>query len=638
MTSRRTWSLGAKLAIVAAPFLTLTLLAIAATLWVSWQLEGGAAAVNEAGRLRMQSYRVSLSLVAGDRDALRAQSADFERTLALLRDGDPGRPLAVPWDDEVSARFAEVRQDWRRFGERLASDAPPDLPALRVEVAELTARIDALVDGIESHMSRWTGLQHLLQVAVLVFVAAGGATLLLTGYRFVLEPVWALRAGMRRLQAGDFGARVDSTSRDEFGMLAEGFDQLADHLQSLYRNLEAKVAEKTSELHEKRERLEALYDMTTLIAGATSLETLASGFTERIRRVARADGVALRWTDEHNERYMLLASHGLPGTMTGEERCLVVGDCHCGVPDAPAGLRIIPIHSLPAGSMAHCAKAGFETVVSLPIRLHARTMGEVDLFYDGRVDPSESERSLLEALTAHLSAAMENLRLDSLAKEAAVSQERNLLARELHDSIAQSLAFLKIQVELMRNALREGDAARIQSVLDEIDVGVRESYADVRELLVHFRTRANSEQIEPALRSTLRKFEHQSGVAAEFHIDGQGLPLPPDVQIQVLHIVQEALSNARKHAGATHVWLDVHQTPHWRFEIRDDGCGFLLPPDGHADGHVGLRIMAERAERIGAALEVVAARGGGTRVVLDLAPPASGARPRAPAAAAVASR
>ena len=285
-------------------------------------------------------------------------------------------------------------------------------------------------------------------------------------------------------------------------MLAEGFDQLADHLQSLYRNLEAKVAEKTSELHEKRERLEALYDMTTLIAGATSLETLASGFTERIRRVARADGVALRWTDEHNERYMLLASHGLPGTMTGEERCLVVGDCHCGVPDAPAGLRIIPIHSLPAGSMAHCAKAGFETVVSLPIRLHARTMGEVDLFYDGRVDPSESERSLLEALTAHLSAAMENLRLDSLAKEAAVSQERNLLARELHDSIAQSLAFLKIQVELMRNALREGDAARIQSVLDEIDVGVRESYADVRELLVHFRTRANSEQIEPALQDS----------------------------------------------------------------------------------------------------------------------------------------
>jgi two-component system nitrate/nitrite sensor histidine kinase NarX len=644
MTTRRTWNLGAKLAIVATPFLTLTLLAIAATLWVSWQLEGGAAAVNEAGRLRMQSYRVSLSVAAGDLDALREQSAAFERTLVLLRDGDPGRPLFVPWDEQVHARFAEVQQDWRRFAARLAADGPPDVPALRVEVAELVARIDALVDGIESHMSRWTGLQHLLQIAVLVFAVAGGATLLLTGYRFVLEPVWTLRKVMQRLQAGDFGARVQSTSRDEFGMLAEGFDQLAAHLQSLYRNLEAKVAEKTSELQEKRERLEALYDMTTLITEATTLEALAAGFTERIRRVARADGVALRWTDETNERYLLLASHGLPATMTDEERCLVVGDCHCGVPDAPAGLRIIPIQSLPADSMAHCAKAGFETVVSLPIRLHARTMGEVDLFYDGRVEPSESERSLLEALTAHLSAAMENLRLDGLAREAAVSQERNLLARELHDSIAQSLAFLKIQVALMRDALDGGDDRRIQSVLDEIDVGVRESYADVRELLVHFRTRANTEQIEPALRTTLRKFENQSGVATALHIDGQGLPLSPELQIQVLHIVQEALSNVRKHAGATRVWLDVHQSPHWRFEVRDDGCGFAQKQaaDGQADGHVGLRIMAERAERIGASLEVVSAPGRGTRVMLDLAPPAlaaAGNRSDAPtAASAMASR
>ena len=169
---------------------------------------------------------------------------------------------------------------------------------------------------------------------------------------------------------------------------------------------------------------------------------------------------------------------------------------------------------------------------------------------------------------------MENLRLDSLAKEAAVSQERNLLARELHDSIAQSLAFLKIQVQLMRDALASGNAQRMQAVLGEIDAGVRESYGDVRELLVHFRTRANAEHIEPALQTTLRKFEHQSGIKARLPMQGQGLPLSPDVQIQVLHIVQEALSNVRKHARASQVWLDVQQQPRWRFEVRDDGIGF----------------------------------------------------------------
>jgi two-component system, NarL family, nitrate/nitrite sensor histidine kinase NarX len=344
---------------------------------------------------------------------------------------------------------------------------------------------------------------------------------------------------------------------------------------------------------------------------------------QRIAQVAHADGVALRWSDENNQRYLLLASHGLPVDMAEREQCLAAGDCHCGMPQAAPGVRVIPIQALPQGSLAHCARADFETVVSLPIRLHERTMGEVNLFYNAQVSPSQAERSLLEALTAHLTAAMENLRLDSLAKEAAVSQERNLLARELHDSIAQSLAFLKIQVQLMRDALASGNAARIQAVLGEIDTGVRESYGDVRELLVHFRTRANAEHIEPALQTTLRKFEHQSGIKATLQMQGQGLPLTPDRQIQVLHILQEALSNVRKHARASHVWLDVQQQPRWRFEVRDDGVGFEAEDHGRGETHVGLRIMAERAERIGATLEVISTPGHGSSVVLELMPAAT---------------
>ena len=96
-------------------------------------------------------------------------------------------------------------------------------------------------------------------------------------------------------------------------------------------------------------------------------------------------------------------------------------------------------------------------------------MGEVDLFFHAQIELADAERSLLEALTVQLAGAMENLRLDASAVEAAVSQERSLLARELHDSIAQSLAFLKIQVQLMRDALASGDAQRVEHVLGEID-------------------------------------------------------------------------------------------------------------------------------------------------------------------------
>jgi two-component system nitrate/nitrite sensor histidine kinase NarX len=228
---------------------------------------------------------------------------------------------------------------------------------------------------------------------------------------------------------------------------------------------------------------------------------------------------------------------------------------------------------------------------------------------------------LLEALSSHLASGMENLRLNALEKEAAVSQERHLLARELHDSIAQSLAFLKIQVQLMRDAIKTRNESEIAKILEEIDAGVRESYGDVRELLLHFRTRTNTEDIEPALATTLQKFEHQSGIKTTLTMQGQGLPLAPDMQIQVLHIIQEALSNVRKHAHASQAWLDVQQQPTWRFEVRDDGIGFNPDTDQYDETHVGLRIMSERAQRIGAHIDVISTPSRGSSIVLTLPPP-----------------
>ena len=623
MSHPRHWTLGVKLALVATPFVLLALVSIALTLWVSWQLDGGAAAVNEAGRMRMQTYRMSLSIGTGARDALPGLAAEFERSLALLRHGDYERPLFVPWDDAVRQQFAVVEEDWQRFRRDWIANAAAAVDGLPAHAAAFVADIDALVAGIERHMSRWTAMLHLLQMAMMGFAVLGSAVLLYAGYLFVLEPVSRLKQATERLQRGDFSARVDRMTSDEFGTLAECFNGMAEHLQSMYRDLEGKVAEKTSQLEEKRERLEALYDVTALVAKATSLAELANGFAERVRRVARADGVALRWSDEANERFLLLAAEGLPASMADGEQCLRAGDCRCGSLQPGDGVRVIPIEAAAPARLPHCGEAGYATLVSIPVRLHERLMGEVDLFFHAQIRLSDAERSLLEALAAHLAGAMENLRLNALEREAAVAQERTFIARELHDSIAQSLAFLKIQVQLMRDALDAGDADRAARVLAEIDAGVRECYGDVRELLVHFRTRASGEDIGPALVTTLRKFEHQSGLKATMQVQGQGMPLSPDLQIQVLHIVQEALSNVRKHARASRVWVAVQQQPQWRFEVRDDGAGFVPEAPPHDETHVGLRIMAERAHRIGATLDIVSTPGRGTSIVLTLPPPAS---------------
>lgn len=632
------WGLGSKLAVVGTPFLLAALLSTAATLWVSWQLDGGAAAVNEAGRLRMQAYRMALVAASGPEQELVGLTQEFETSLLLLQSGDTERPLFMPWDEQVRLRFDAVQADWAQFHAQRPSGAPDNAAPLRSDTVRFVADIDALVASIEAHMARWTSILHLLQIGVLSLAMIGATVLIVTGYRFVLEPVQLLKQAIEKIQAGDWGARVERVTSDEFGTLADGFNGMAEHLQLMYRNLEAKVKEKTLELEEKRERLESLYEVTSMVAHATSLDALAQDFSQRLMRIARADGVAVRWSDQANQRFVMLASSGLSADMVQDEQCLHAGDCHCAVVASAPQLRVIAIRAEAPAALQHCAKAGFNTVVNVPIRLHERVLGEVDLFFHAKVEPSAAERTLLEALNSHLASAMDNLRLKALEKEAAVSQERHLIARELHDSIAQSLAFLKIQVQLMRQAVNGGSAAEIQSVLEEIDMGVRESYGDVRELLMHFRTRANTEDIEPALATTLRKFEHQTGLATALAITGHGLPLSADVQIQVLHIVQEALSNVRKHAHASKVWLDVQQQPVWRFEVRDDGVGYQADNSALEETHVGLRIMVERAQRIGALLEYISTPGVGTSVLLTLplatlAPLITGASALSPAPA-----
>jgi two-component system nitrate/nitrite sensor histidine kinase NarX len=209
------------------------------------------------------------------------------------------------------------------------------------------------------------------------------------------------------------------------------------------------------------------------------------------------------------------------------------------------------------------------------------------------------------------------------------------MARELHDSIAQSLAFLKIQVQLMQEALDHQNLVQAQAR------AARDRCRRARELRRRARTAG-------ALPHPRQFGGHRAGAAdhlaqvraADRHASHatngrQRLPLAPDRQIQVLHILQEALSNVRKHAGATQVWLDVQQQPQWRFEVRDNGHGFDAQ-QGQDETHVGLRIMTERAQRIGGHLEVLSRPGHGTSVLLTLAPEAAGTPPL-PAAEAVAS-
>lgn len=617
---RRTASLSTKLIRIGAGLLVVVLTSIGLTLWVTWQLEGGAAAVNEAGRMRMQAWRLSSAVQAGlPSHEISALVGEFDRSLVLLRDGDAARPLFMPRDAEVDVRFAEVQRLWSAQRQAWLAGGMVEAEVSQEAAEIFVAGIDRLVLAIEIELSGLTATLNLFQFFMMALAIIGAVVMLYTGYMYVIHPLGYLRQGLSRLESGDFSVRVDVDTQDEFGEVAAGFNHMAKTLQSLYEDLEAKVAEKTRRIEAQRARLEALYEVSAFLAKATSIEELARGFSQRVRSVMKADAVAVRWSDEANQRYLMLASDCFPSDMQEEERSLLAGACACGNLKPDARTRVIPIHAHEEAPIRHCARAGYESLVSVPVRMQQRLLGEIDLFFRSEVHLSSEESELLDALGAHLASALEGLRAAALEREAAVGEERAMLARELHDSIAQSLAFLKIQVQLLRTAVDRAQPEKVQRSLDELDEGLRESIGDVRELLVHFRTRTNSEHIEGALQETLQKFQHQTGIPTRLQIKGEGLPLPPDVQVQVLHVIQEALSNVRKHAQASHVSLEVMKGAGWKFVVRDNGRGFdtgALP----GETHVGTKIMRERAERIGAKVAVTSTPAEGTSVTLTLPP------------------
>ncbi|WP_422845030.1 type IV pili methyl-accepting chemotaxis transducer N-terminal domain-containing protein [Acidovorax sp. M2(2025)] len=631
-------TLTAKLLAVGAGFLMVALASIGLTLWVTWKLEGGAAAVNEAGRLRMNMLRMVLVLQTETPEAVLERARQFDASLELLRTGDPSRPLFVPWSAETRTRFDAVRNQWAGARAGFTSGRAQDRAGALAQADDFVRQVDGFVEAIEIQIAGWTAALHLFQLFMMALAIVAAVTFMAVSYLLVINPVARLQAAQARLRQGELGTRLTVDTDDEFGQLSAGFNLMAHALQASHDELEEKVRKKTASIAVQNQRLGALYEVSALASTADSLEALAQGFVQQIRRVAGADAAAVRWSNEANERYVLLAGDGLPRSMADGEHCLPTGACLCGQPQMQARMRVIPIAASTGVSLPHCHNAGFETMVTIPVEMQQKLLGEVDLFFRTHVELTDELRDLLEAMTRHLASAMEGLRATALEREAAVAEERSLLARELHDSIAQSLAFLKIQTQLLRDAVARGDEAKRDRSMAELDVGVRECYADVRELLVHFRTRTSEEDIESALRATLSKFEHQTGMATTLGMSGHGLPLAPDVQIQVLHMVQEALSNVRKHAGATRVEVLVHRHPRWKFEVLDNGRGFnvaAVPPDST---HVGLGIMRERAQRIGAVVQVDSAPGRGTRVSIELpsgvtAPLPAAARPQEPAGA-----
>jgi two-component system nitrate/nitrite sensor histidine kinase NarX len=218
-----------------------------------------------------------------------------------------------------------------------------------------------------------------------------------------------------------------------------------------------------------------------------------------------------------------------------------------------------------------------------------------------------------------VSATPEPAHVEREALRAALASERQMMANEVHDSLAQGLTYMRMRMSLLRDAIRDGDDARAFKYWSDVDSSLTNAHRRLRELITYFRSRMDPQGLLHALQEMTETFLDRTGVALEFVNRVDELDLPVGREVQVFHIVQEALANVCQHANARHARLTLERKgAGFEIVIDDDGVGMAGDPAGERGdaGHYGIAIMRERASRLGGELAVDSTPGAGTRVRL----------------------
>ena len=604
--------------------LSLVLSMVGWTLWLSWQLAGTAAAINETGSLRMRANRIGLNLLRHDEAAQAQVVVDLReqgRILAHFAGDLPGRPLFLSTDAPLRQQFHAVTTRWDQLAD-LAHEAleEGDSTAYLAQLPGFVAEADRLVHVLEVGNASKTTRLRILQSVLIVMACLGTMAMIFLLYRWIIRPVQTLQGGIQRMAARDFSVRVPVNNTDELGVLAQGFNRMADELQSLYEDLGEHVRQKTAELERQNRQLSALYGMTAFLNKPNDIEALCRGFLQRVMDEFHAAAGSIRVLDPSGERLHIVVSLGFSSALQESEHCMRTDACFCGEATQRGTMIIRDFRKLPRPEEIGCMRDGFQAVSVFQIVTPEATLGTFSLHFRERTTMSPRELQLLEMLGQHLGAALDNQRLSIKARQLAVAEERNLVAQGLHDSLAQGLNFLNLQTQRLGSAVQQRRWDEVEEIVPLLKTGVSESYQDVRELLQNFRTRLGEESLRKAVDDTIGRFRRQTGLNVELHLDDRdGAPLHPDQQLQVLFILQEALSNVRKHAYASKVTVRIDNHRDFGMSIRDDGEGYDPQEVAErSETHVGLSIMRERAARLGGQLQMCSAPGQGTEVSLYL--------------------
>ncbi|MHB8914188.1 MAG: GAF domain-containing sensor histidine kinase [Thiobacillus sp.] len=366
--------------------------------------------------------------------------------------------------------------------------------------------------------------------------------------------------------------------------------------------------------------LKVLSEITTSLSTDSNVEQLLGRFLTTMVRLAGAQAGAVRVITDDRTHLKLISSVGLPPELIEHEQIMGMD---CGVCGKAA--REITVSSWT--NVAYCRKhanasyfsEGCTSVVAVPLMHKNKVMGVYNLFLDKNQTVSEDIRLLFHSISEHLGIALENARLTRENMRISLMNERQMLANQIHDSLAQTLAYAKMRLNVLSDAMQHEDYPKANRYLGDVEEAVDLAYADLRDLITQYRDRINPRGLVPAIQELAKSFRKKANADVDFLNLAQDVSLTPDEEIQVFHIIQESLYNIAKHARARHVVITFDlENGQYIVNVADDGVGVQKKNDESSTmgKSFGLTIMRERAARLNGKLSVESRPAGGTVVRL----------------------